>query len=176
MPLHAAPLSRRSFLARGAAAIAGLTVLRSGWGADGNTNPHVFALLSDTHIPSAPDVVAHGTNMTSNLQQVVRELLTLDVKPAAVLIDGDCAYLKGLPDDYANLARCLAPLSDAGLPLHMTMGNHDDRGPFYEALQAQKPERPLVDSKHVSVVESQRASRLYVIVVAGERERTEKGP
>lgn len=158
MPLHTAPLSRRSFFAQSAAAAAGLLVYRQGWSAEAGANPNRIALLSDTHIPEGPDVLARDTNMTSNLKQVVREILTLTDKPSAVMINGDCAYLKGLPADYANLADCVAPLSQAGFPLHMTMGNHDDRGPFYEALKNQKPDRPLLQAKHVTVVEGPRAN------------------
>ncbi len=174
MPLHAAPLTRRSFLVQGSATIAGLAVLGTAWGTDPQANPNLFALLSDTHIPDAPEVVARETNMTANLRQVVREITALPVKPASVFINGDCAYLKGLPEDYANLAQCVAPLSEAGLPLHVTMGNHDDRDPFYKALQTQKPERPLVESKHVCVIESPHAnwflldSLTQVNVVTGE--------
>lgn len=173
MPLHAAPLTRRSFLAQSAAA-AGLLVYRQGWSADADANPNLFALLSDTHIPEGPDVVVRDTNMTANLQQVVREILTNKVKPSGVIFNGDCAYLKGLPADYANLAGCVAPLSQAGFPLHMTMGNHDDRGPFYEALKQQKPERPLLEAKHVTIIESPFAnwflldSLTQVNVVTGE--------
>lgn len=174
MPLHSLPFSRRQFLAQGAAAVAGLTVFRTGRAAESGRNPNLFALLSDTHIPNAPDVTARETNMTANLQQVVREVTALPSGPAGVIINGDCAYLKGLPDDYANLARCVAPLGEAGLPLHVTMGNHDDRGPFYDALMAQKPERPLVESKHVAIIESPHAnwflldSLTEVNVVTGE--------
>jgi Icc protein len=180
MPLHIAPLSRRSFLVQSAATVAGLTVLGRGWGAEGRANPNLFALLSDTHIPNAPAVVARETNMTANLQQVVREMTALPTKPASVIINGDCAYLKGLPEDYANLAQCVAPLSEAGLPLHVTMGNHDDRGPFYKALQTQQPERPLVESKHVSIIESPHAnwflldSLTQVDVVTGEIGATQR--
>ncbi len=158
MPLHAGPLSRRSFLSHTAAAAAGLLVYRQGWSAEAGLNPHRLALLSDTHIPETPSMMVRETNMTANLKQVVQEILALTDKPSAVMINGDCAYLKGLPADYANLAECVAPLSQAGFPLHMTMGNHDDRGPFYEALQQQKPERPLLQAKHVTVVEGPRAN------------------
>ncbi len=174
MPLHAAPLTRRSFLAQSAAIAAGLLVYRQGWSADADANPNVFALLSDTHIPEGPDVAVRNTNMTANLQQVVREILANKVKPSGVILNGDCAYLKGLPADYANLAGCVAPLSQAGFPLHMTMGNHDDRGPFYEALKQQKPERPLLEAKHVTIIESPHAnwflldSLTQVNVVTGE--------
>lgn len=158
MPLHTIPLSRRSFLAQGCVAAAGLTVVRDGWGNQPGSDPNVFALLSDTHIPGSPDVAAHGTNMTANLTQVVREVIQLTTTPAGVIINGDCAYLKGLPADYANLARCVAPLGDAGLPLHLTMGNHDDRAPLFAALQRQQPAQSLIDSKHVAMIESPRAN------------------
>lgn len=154
MPLHTAPLSRRSFLARGAAALAGLTLVRSGWGAPDSADPNVFALLSDTHVPSAPAIAAHGTNMTDNIRQVVREVIADPVRPSAIFINGDCAYLKGLAEDYANLAEYVAPLAEAGYPLHLTMGNHDDRERLYEALATQKQDQPLLESKHVSIVES----------------------
>lgn len=173
MPIHAG-ISRRSFLAHSAAVVAGVTVLRGAHGANAATNAHQIALLSDTHIPNSPDIAARGTNMTQNLRQVVQEILALDRKPAGVMINGDCAYLKGLPDDYANLSACVAPLSDAGLPLHMTMGNHDDRGPFYTAFQTHKPDRPLLATKHITIVETPFAdwflldSLTQVNVVTGE--------
>lgn len=174
MPLHVATPSRRSFLVQAAAGAVGLSIFRTAWSAEGSANPNVLALLSDTHIPSSAEVEARGVNMTRNLQQVVRELAALEAKPSGVVINGDCAYLKGLPNDYANLAQCVAPLSDAGLPLHLTMGNHDNRGPLYEALQTQKPERPVVEAKHISVLETPHAnwflldSLMEVDVVTGE--------
>ncbi len=133
-----------------------------------------MALLSDTHIPASPEVTARGTNMTANLRQVVEELTSLSTPPSGVVINGDCAYLKGLPEDYANLAQCISPLADAGLPLHVTMGNHDDRGPLYDALKSQKPEQPLLESKHITIIESPHAnwflldSLTKVDVVTGE--------
>lgn len=174
MPLHTQPLTRRDFLVQGTAATAAVVLSQHGWGAAGGVDPHVMALLSDTHIPESPDVVARDTNMTANLQQVIREIVALPTKPAGVMLNGDCAYLKGLPADYRNLANCVAPLSTAGLPLHVTMGNHDDRQPLYDALQGQRPERPLVDSRHVSIVTTPHAnwflldSLTEVNVVTGE--------
>ncbi len=173
MPLHIAPVSRRQFMIRSTAAMASLALLQTGWAAEeGDANR--FALLSDTHIPERAEIEARGVNMTANLRQVVAQLCELPQKPAGVIINGDCAYLKGLPQDYANFAACVDPLKDAGLPLHVTMGNHDDRGPFYDALAAQRPENPPVQSKHVSVIETPHAnlflldSLLEVNVVTGE--------
>ncbi len=174
MPIHLDSLSRRSFLAQGALALGGLTVLRSGWGAEGTANPQRFALLSDTHIPSSPEIAARDTNMTANLRQVVRELTALADKPAGVIINGDCAYLKGLPADYRNLADCVAPLHDNGLPLHLTLGNHDNRDVLYEVMASHRPTQPPVASKHVTVIETPLAnwflldSLLEVDVVTGQ--------
>jgi 3',5'-cyclic AMP phosphodiesterase CpdA len=158
MPVHAAPLSRRSFLARGGAVLAGVTVLNSGWASDSfDGDPNVFALLSDTHIPATADISAHDTNMTGNLRQVVREVLADPVRPA-VIVNGDCAYLKGLAEDYANFAACVQPLREASTTLHITMGNHDNRERLFEALSGVKSSVRPVESKHVSVIESPHAN------------------
>ncbi len=174
MPLHVAAVSRRRFLQQGTAAAAGLTFLRSGWGAEQDNDPSLFALLSDTHVPDSANVTARGTNMTANLTQVVREVTAQKTRPAGVIINGDCAYLKGLPADYANLSRLVAPLAEAGLPLHVTMGNHDDRRALYAELEAQRPDHSPVESKHVTIIESPHAnwflldSLTEVNVVTGE--------
>lgn len=119
-----------------------------------NEKEVTFAFLSDTHVAGNPETIARDVNMTANLQSSIAEVLALKNRPAGVLFNGDCVYLKGLPDDYTQFAKCIQPLVDAGYPLHMTMGNHDDREPFYEAVAGLKPETPLVESKHVSVVET----------------------
>jgi 3',5'-cyclic-AMP phosphodiesterase len=158
MPIHVPPISRRSFLARAAAAaamaIGGATRAAE---SHGRPDPEFFALLSDTHVPGDPATTVRGVNMTANMSRTVAALVSLERKPAAVLVNGDCAYLKGLPADYANLAGLVQPLSEAGLPLHLTMGNHDDRRPFYDALSAQRPANPPVATKHVSIVSSPNA-------------------
>jgi len=152
MPLHVPAVSRRQFLAYSSAALTSLSVSPGSWGAEA-ADPHTLALLSDTHIPTGPEITARDVNMTANLKQVIGELCSLKQKPVGVLINGDCAYLKGLPDDYANLASLVKPLEAAGLPLHLTMGNHDDRDNLYAALNSQRPVHSVVDSKHISVLE-----------------------
>lgn len=157
MPLHLTHLRRRDFLLAGTAGAAGL-VMAPLARADAAVEANRVVLLSDTHIPDSPDVSARGVNMTDNLRQVVASIVGQSQQPAGVIINGDCAYLKGLPADYANFATCVAPLVDAAIPLHLTMGNHDDRGPLYDALSSQRPETPLVDSKHVSVLQMPHAN------------------
>ncbi|WP_437188119.1 metallophosphoesterase family protein [Planctomicrobium sp. SH668] len=153
MPIHFQPMSRRSFLASTAAALASLTVLRVAPAAVKNESI-TFALLSDTHVPSNPTITGRNVNMTDNIKSVVSQILQMKEKPAGVLINGDCAYLQGLDDDYKNLASCVQPLLDAELPLHLLMGNHDNRERLYTHLAHQKPEHPPVDSRHISVLET----------------------
>jgi 3',5'-cyclic AMP phosphodiesterase CpdA len=171
MPLYVPPISRRAFLGQSAAAIS-LALSRPTFAAESDAN--FVALLSDTHIAADPQTTARGVNMTDNLARTVATLLKWPQTPAAVLVNGDCAYLKGLPEDYASFARLVQPLSAAGLPLYLTMGNHDARGPLYEALASQRPKDPPVASKHVSVVRSPNAdwilldSLFQTDVVTGE--------
>ncbi len=152
MPLHAAPLSRRSFLASGAAAVAGVAVLRTGETAEPAGDPNILALLSDTHLPETPEVSTRGTNMTVNFRKVVQEVQADPARPA-VIVNGDCAYLKGLAPDYANFANCLEPLTRQSIPVHVTMGNHDHRERLFAALAGLKSQQ-VVESKHVSVLET----------------------
>lgn len=157
MPIHLAPMNRRQFLVRTSAAVAGLSCMRFGVAA-GSDQELTFAFLSDTHVAANPDLIARDVNMTANLQRSVSEILALKDRPAGVLFNGDCVYLKGLPEDYAQFAKCIQPLVDAGYPLHMTMGNHDAREPFYDAISGSRPKAPLVESRHVSVIETSLAN------------------
>jgi 3',5'-cyclic AMP phosphodiesterase CpdA len=157
MPIHQSPVSRRQFLRCSAGIVGGLVISTRVQGA-GPSDSTSFALLSDTHIPSSPDTVAHDVNMTSNLRQVVREVLAWQQQPAGVIVTGDCAYLKGLPEDYANFASTIQPVTASGLPLHLMTGNHDHRGAMVEALTVQSARNPLVQSRFVSILETPQAN------------------
>jgi Icc protein len=162
MPLHLPPLgpaaNRRQFLKWSALAMASASASAAEPGA-----PERWAFLSDTHIDADPAKVSkQGTNMAENLRRVVAEVLAERDGLDAVLVDGDCAFDEGLRGDYDTFAKIIAPLREAGLPIHLTMGNHDDRGPFYEAFKDQKPAAPPVDGKHVSVVEGRLATWVFL--------------
>lgn len=173
MPIHLAPLSRRAFLTRTAAVAAGVSLTRFISAAPAQEDWNI-ALLSDTHIAADPAALGRGINMADHLRQAVREVLALPDRPQAVLFNGDCALQKGTREDYVTFTDCIRPLVDAGHSLHMTMGNHDERGAFYEVLKDQKPDRSAVESKHVSMIETPHAnlflldSMKQVAVVTGE--------
>jgi 3',5'-cyclic-AMP phosphodiesterase len=158
MPIHLPPISRRQFLRSTAAAAAGLVTLQPTFGATADADPHAFALLSDTHIPTDPTTKARNVNMADNLRSVIAQVSKLDPLPANALINGDCAYNKGLAGDYALFGQLVRPLREAGLPLHLTMGNHDDRPQFYGVYEKAEPKNPPVVGKFVSVVETARAN------------------
>lgn len=144
MPLHLT--SRRQFITQIGAAVA---LVRSPASA-AEVDDHLIAILNDTHIGAQQ---AKDAAIPLNLTTTVDWLLALPKRPAAVIINGDLALKDGRPGDYERFAKLIAPLRDAGLPLHLTMGNHDDRGVFYDMLKNEKPVAPAVEAKHVGVVQ-----------------------
>ena len=122
-----------------------------------------WALLADTHIHADPAFTSrHETNMANNLKRVVAELLAEKTPLNGVIIDGDCAFNEGLRGDYDLFAKLLTPLVEAKIPIHMTMGNHDDRGPFFQALSEFQTDQALVENKHVGLVESAVANFVFL--------------
>ncbi len=152
MPLHLPPLTRRAFVASLGAAAVTLPSLRS---AGAEVDDDLVALLNDTHIgekqkPDAP--------IPRNLKTTVDALVALPKRPAMILINGDMAMRDGQPGDYRYFANLIRPLREAGMPVHVTLGNHDDRAVFYDVLREEKPKHPVVASRHVAVVPARRAN------------------
>jgi predicted phosphodiesterase len=146
MPLHLLPppchdpgLSRRAFLGRAAAAAAGVFVssrfqglpAAAGAAPDGVST---WALLSDTHIPADRSEKNGAHHMAANFERVVGEVLA--ARPDACMVNGDLARTLGTPGDYASFLELAGPLRAAGFPLHLTLGNHDDRRNFLASAAA----------------------------------------
>jgi hypothetical protein len=162
MPIHLPLISRREFLARSLLAGAGVALGSRLFAAEKPANPHAWALLADTHIDANPQRAARGVIMTDNLKSVAAELAALTERPAGVLINGDCAYLDGQRGDYTNLTALLEPIRAAGLPVTLTLGNHDHRGNFWTGVaEAKAAKRPLSD-KHVAIVKTPRANWFFL--------------
>lgn len=146
MPIHLPPISRRKFLAQTLTAAAGLALAPRLLAASKDTEADFWALLSDTHIAADPRRVSHGANMTDHLTAVTRELTGLSQNPAGVFVTGDCAFDAGLMEDYGTFANLLTPLREEGMPIHLTLGNHDNRERFWDALKEENlASRPLPD-------------------------------
>lgn len=172
MPIHYAGLPRRTFLKTSfVGTAASLLTFRSVLADDtsdqtASSSPteHV-ALLSDPHIAADISKSARGSFMASNLLRVVADILAQPTKPSFALINGDCAFNVGLPEDYATFASLVATFPTARIPLHMTMGNHDDRLAFLKqfpqtksTIEGQDQVAVAVEGRYVSLVETKFAN------------------
>src|SRR5262249_24805983 len=122
------------------------------------TDPDFWALLSDTHLAADRAQLGRGINMADHFSAVSRELLALPKRPAGVFVTGDCAFNSGERGDYGTLTNFLEPLRKDNMPIHLALGNHDNREQFWEALENEKAaRRPLAD-RQVSLLRTPRAN------------------
>jgi 3',5'-cyclic AMP phosphodiesterase CpdA len=154
MPIHLSSISRRRFL-EGAIALPALSVGSHSSAADKASDPHTWAVLADTHIaPLAAykerdkPTQERATQLVPHLRAVSRGVLSLNPLPAGLILNGDCVDF-GTVEDYELLLRSVADLVKSGIPLHMTLGNHDHRPNFSKqvpkslrlGLKAELPDR-----------------------------------
>lgn len=145
MPLEIGPLSRREFVTSIIGAAGALSAMpTSAWAADPTVE--TLALYSDIHIAADPQKVMRHVNMSDNLREVIKQTLTLSERPSHLLVNGDCACLTGQEGDYATLVGLLSPLREAGLPVTLALGNHDDRDQFVAAF-TDRDESPVADKQ-----------------------------
>lgn len=138
MPVSLQSLSRRDFL-RGSLALGAALAMPGSLMAAAPAAPSPvasspafdhFGLLSDAHVSGGVIEWAMG----KRLSLAVKQVLALPQRPQRVLVAGDCAYLTGENRDYREYVRRIQPLVAAGVPVHMTLGNHDDRDRFWNAV------------------------------------------
>lgn len=172
MPIHLPPISRRKFLLRSIVASAGLSLSPSLRATSKRTDPNSWALLSDIHLAADRAKLGRGINMADHFTAVSNELLSLPKRPAGVFINGDCAFNSGEPGDYATVSEMLTPIREQQIPIHLALGNHDNRDHFWEAFQPEKAEkRPLTD-KQASIVRTPHANWF----ILDSLEKTLSGP
>ncbi len=158
MPVYLPPISRRRFL-RGSFAAAAALALGQGCAVpNGKRDEHSIAMLSDIHIAADPLKVARTVNMTNNLKSVTAEVLALPQQPGMVFVNGDLAFNSGEIADYGAVLGLLRPLREAGLPLHLGMGNHDVREHFWKILQADKTVPAHLPGRQASIVRRKEAN------------------
>ena len=163
MPVRLSQLTRREFLKRAALAGAGLglgsiAAPKCYAGLFGKArDKHSFAFFSDTHIAADAALTHSGVNMADNLSACVRELAAWPARPAAVIVNGDLAFTSGLPSDYATFGRLFEPVR-ALAPVHLTLGNHDERNHFWQAFPHDVTKLKAVPQKQVAVFRSDRAN------------------
>lgn len=155
MPITLPPLNRRSLLKRGTAAAFGALATQL---PAIDIPEQVWVLFSDTHIAADEAQVSRGVCMVENLRRCANQVLKIGQKPFGLIINGDCAFLDGQTEDYVTFARCLQPLREQSVQVHCTLGNHDHRTNFLNAIIGPPPpnaDRPMnVPDKHVATVTS----------------------
>lgn len=156
-------VTRREFLAGTLAAGAGLLIPPSLRADQVATDANRFALLSDIHLSADRNREAHGIKPAEHFVRVRDEILSLRPRPGAVIISGDLAFNKGLPADYALLRELTEPLRQAGLPLHLLMGNHDRRQNLWQAFpECKSRDEGLPPDKHVAWFASPQANWFFL--------------
>ncbi|MFO1488064.1 MAG: metallophosphoesterase [Verrucomicrobiota bacterium] len=157
MPVHLPPLSRRAFLQRSLMAGLGLALAPSLRAAGIPRNKNRWAFFSDVHIAADRAQIARQTNMADNFSAATRDLLAQTERPAGLFLTGDCAWNSGEPGDYATFAGLLDPLRGV-LPVHLLLGNHDNREHFWDAFKSEKAvKRPLAD-RQVALIKTARVN------------------
>ncbi len=150
MPIYLPPISRRAFLRRTVLAATGLALGPRLFAAEATVDGNFWALFSDPHIAADRALVHNQVNMADNFQRVVREVAALPARPAGIFVNGDCAFNSGEKEDYATFAKLLEPLRQT--PIHLTLGNHDNREHFWNALTTEKAaKRPVADKQTLMV-------------------------
>ncbi len=152
MPIHLPALTRRAVLKRGAAASASL--LAGGHARADADKSETWLLFSDTHIAEDKAAVSRDVNVADHLQQAVREAVAMQEKQRAfgLLVNGDLALNEGTPGDYATFVELMRPLRTAGIDVHLTLGNHDDREAFWKGCEELTTNKKLIPLKHVGVI------------------------
>jgi 3',5'-cyclic AMP phosphodiesterase CpdA len=159
MPLTLLP-TRRAFLASTAGA--GVLVFRPAFAPGADADPHRVALLSDPHVGEKADETDRDCNMHDRLKQVAAEVAKFAPRPACAVVNGDLAHKAGTAAEYALFAALVEPVREAGIPLHLGLGNHDNFTRFAEGLDRLRPKDRPVEGKQVTVVELERAN-LFVL-------------
>jgi Icc protein len=158
LPIHLPPISRRRFLARSLAATAGLALPGNLFAAGRRVDEHSWALISDSHLAADREQISHDVNMAANFEAAATAVRSLKRLPAAALICGDLAFTTGEFGDYTTVEQLLRPLRATGMPLYLTLGNHDNRENFWVALtDAKAATRPVADHQ-TALVRSPRAN------------------
>ena len=160
MPITLPPINRRNFikgwLALGSSIITHSDSLALRSDLSLGMDPNRVALLADTHISDDPKRSYPGTkwpgspvkeeehewvNMADSLAQSAREVIGLNPRPAKLIINGDCAMSRGTEAEYKELLRLLEPIRAAGITVHITIGNHDNRDKLWKLLPFLKKEQ-----------------------------------
>ena len=176
MPIILPPITRRQFVKR-SIALGGTAMMTSGALASADSeraglDQNRVALLADTHISADPDLVYPGTkwpgspvgedehesvNMAQCLAEAARSVIALNPRPVHLIVNGDCALSNGKEAEYKQFLRLVEPIRAAGITVHVTIGNHDNRENLWKSLPFLKKEQmgiqaDVIELPHANLV------------------------
>jgi len=156
MPITLPALTRRALIKQSATVGLGFLAGHHLQAETADFRKELWLLLSDTHIAEDKNRLQREVNMAEHLQQAVREVQRLQEKERAfgLFVNGDLALTEGLPGDYATFVDLMRPVRAAGIDVHLTMGNHDDRTKFWEGCEELSSNKKLMPLKQLDVVTS----------------------
>jgi Icc protein len=160
MPIILPPITRRQFVKR-SLAFGGSAMMASRAMAVADSEPvelnqNRVSLLADTHISADPNQVYPGTkwpgspvkesehesvNMALCLAEAAKSVIALNPRPAHLIVNGDCALSNGREAEYKEFLRLVEPIRAAGITVHVTIGNHDNRENLWKLLPFLKREQ-----------------------------------
>lgn len=145
--------SRRRFFQL--AGLAALAFPLRGWAALDTSGGDEVVILNDIHLTGVPEekISANARDDDDHLRTAVQQILALPKKPAAVIVNGDLALSVGTAADYAVVRALIAPLREAGIPVHLTLGNHDVRDVFMQAFPEVKSASALKEHRHNGLID-----------------------
>lgn len=178
MPITLPPISRRQFIknsiALGGTAFIAPSALAYAESESIPLDPNRVALFSDTHISANPKQSYPGTkwpgspvkdgdhewvNMADAFTQAANSVIALNPRPAHLIINGDCALSNGKEGEYKELFRLIEPLRAAGITVHVTIGNHDNRERLWKLLPFLKKQQMGI---HADVIELPHANLILL--------------
>jgi len=133
----------------GLAAAGGVLTLkpRKVLGATSATDFTRWAFLSDTHIHADPKHQFRGFCTYLNLRKTIDQIGAK--MPEGMVITGDLARSRGGADAYENVKALLAPISK-DRPIHLAVGNHDDRDSFLTAFTGSADTGTGIKDKYIT--------------------------
>jgi len=176
MPITLPPITRRRFVNQsivvGTATLVKSNASLASGSVGSGFDPNRVVLLADTHISSDPARLYPGTkwpgspvaedehervNMAECLAETAKSVVTLNPRPRHLIVNGDCAFSNGREAEYKEFLRLVEPIRDAGITVHVTIGNHDNREALWKALPFLKKEQiglqaEVIELEHANLV------------------------
>lgn len=159
--------SRRQFLT-GVACAAAVPCVAQAMQASTCFDRNLSVFFSDIHV-SGWNVKRQPTYQNPLFEKAVDQVLAMKPRPARVVVFGDVALWKGRHQDYEASLPGFRRLTDAGIELFLTTGNHDHREVLFRYHPRQRELTP-VPGRVVSVVDLGSAD-LFLLDTLKENEK-----